>query len=205
MERTHLAYGIYVLILSALMGSIVAIPLLSFSQDMRWAYDAFGPTCHQKLSRSLCVFSEGHWYWIADCTPQEGEYVSQIADRESVAVEEGSVVGHKMPVCARDFGLYGAMLLGALAYPLIRRLDEPTLYPAIYLLLAMVPIGLDGGVQLVSELGLLPFVYESSNLMRILTGGIAGFAASFYAIPLIVGFAMARNQRGSSGLGPRRS
>lgn len=206
MERHHIAYIAYILILLALVGAIVLTPFLAFTQDVGFSYDAFSPTCHQKLSRSLCVFSDGRGYWIADCTPQEGAYVTSVEDREIIEVRQDSIRGFKMPVCARDIGLYGAMLLGGLFYPLVRRLDDISVYPASYLILAIVPLAIDGGAQLVSEIGLLPFVYESSNFMRLLTGGIAGFAASFYALPLILGFAIAtRNQKGSSGSGPRRS
>jgi len=206
MERHHLAYAAYIIMLLALVGAIVLTPFLAFTHDVGVSYDAFGPTCHQKLSRSLCVFSDGGGYWVADCTPQEGEYVTSSEDKEAIEVRNDSVQGFKMPVCARDIGLYGAMLLGGLAYPLLRRLDDVSVYPAIYLVLAIVPLAIDGGGQLVSEIGILPFVYESSNLMRLLTGGIAGFAASFYALPLILGFAIAtKNQKGSSGSGPRRS
>ena len=41
-------------------------------------------------------------------------------------------------------------------------------------------------VQLVSELGALPFVYESTNMMRIITGLIAGITAALYVIPILV-------------------
>jgi len=38
----------------------------------------------------------------------------------------------------------------------------------------------------VSEFGFLPFVYESTNAMRLFTGFLAGFAASLYAIPILM-------------------
>lgn len=205
MEIQYLAYSAYVIILFALVGLIFAAPFLAFSQDVEWLYHAFGPLCHQKLSRSYCLFNDDMGYWLGDCSPQEGSYITSAADRETIEVRYDSVRGFKMPVCARDLGLYGAMLLAALIYPLVRRLDERTVYPAIYLMLGIVPLALDGGVQLISELGILPFVYESTNLIRLLTGGIAGFVATFYALPLIAGFAMAaKNQKGSSGPGPQQ-
>jgi uncharacterized membrane protein len=49
-----------------------------------------------------------------------------------------------------------------------------------------VPIGLDGGLQLASDTGLVAFAYESTNMIRVITGGIAGLAASFYAIPVLM-------------------
>ncbi|MDD5171434.1 MAG: DUF2085 domain-containing protein [Candidatus ainarchaeum sp.] len=198
MKIEHAVYGAYVGFFLIIMAAILAVPLLAFQQDMGAAYDAFAYTCHQKLSRSLCVFSDGDGYWIGDCTNQTGGYVATAADRRIVEVRTDSIVGYKMPVCARDFGLYGAMLLGAIIYPFVRKLDDKTIYPAIYLILAIVPLALDGGIQLVSEIGILPFVYESSNAIRLLTGAIAGFAATFYAIPMLM------NMFGSSNDGKKK-
>jgi uncharacterized membrane protein len=193
MDKAHLAYAAYMLVFLILAGSALLVPFLAFSQDMGWAYSAFGPTCHQKMSRSLCLFRSDTGYWIADCTEQGGAYVGDYLDRKLVRVEEGNVIGYKMPICARDFGIYAAMLLAGAIYPFIRRLDSRAMYPAAYLILAMVPIALDGGLQLISEIdkpllgfNIIPFEYESTNAMRLLTGAIAGFAASFYAIPVLV-------------------
>ena len=186
MDRADLIYYTYVLALFVFMSSIVLTPYLAFTSDMSGAYKAFEYTCHQKLSRSLCLFGSVSGYWIADCTNQSGKYVNDIADRNTIRVEAGSSVGYKLPVCARDLGIYGAMLIAAVIYPYFRKIDERDVFPAIYFALALIPIGLDGGVQLVSDMGLLPFVYESTNLIRLLTGAIAGGAASFYAIPILV-------------------
>jgi len=187
MERELIIYSVYMLFFMLLVGTIILVPLLSFSQDMGAFYKLFAPTCHQKISRSLCVFSDGSSsYWLGDCTAQGDGYVFDQSDREQVRVVSGSVTGYKMPVCARDLGIYGALLFGGLLYPLVRDIKDKSVWPAIFLILAMVPIGLDGGIQLVSELGFLPFVYESTNAMRLATGAISGFVAAFYAIPILV-------------------
>ncbi len=186
MERRHLIYLTYVIFFAALTGLMVAAPLLAFGGDGKALYDAFAYTCHQKLSRSLCVFSDGAAYWLGDCTPQDGTLVNTAADRTAEKVSAGGITGYKMAACARDFGIYGAMLLAALVYPLVRPVGERKVWPAIWLVAALVPIGLDGGIQLLSETGLLPFVYESTNAMRLLTGTLAGFAATFYALPLLM-------------------
>jgi uncharacterized membrane protein len=200
MDRAHVAYLAYMLFFLILAGSALIVPILAFNSDMDGAYAAFGPTCHQKLSRSLCVFrasvadgSAAGGYWVADCTLQGGGYVNDYVDRTTVRVETQGATGYKMPICARDFGIYGAMLLAGAIYPFVRRVGSRAMYPAFYLLLAMVPLALDGGIQLATELDrpltgsdIIPFEYESTNAMRLLTGAIAGFAASFYAIPVLV-------------------
>ncbi len=178
---TRIVYVAYILFFLILMGLVFVTPIIEMDGDATALYDAFEFTCHQKLSRSLCLFED---FSIGDCTDQTGEYV--YGDRDVHVVEKDGISGYKMPVCSRDVGLYGAMLLGGLIYPLTRRLDDKTVYPGIFLLIAMIPIGIDGSLQLVSEMGILPFVYESTNLIRLVTGGIAGFVASFYAIPMLI-------------------
>ncbi|HSB47583.1 MAG TPA: DUF2085 domain-containing protein [Candidatus Bilamarchaeum sp.] len=184
MENARIVYALYMGFFALLMGSILITPYLAFSSDMGGVYGAFAATCHQKLSRSLCLFNGAGGYWIGDCVPQTGAYVEN--DRTQIRVQNDSVTGYKLPVCSRDIGLYGAMLLGGLIYPFVKKIGDRKVYPAIWLVVAIVPLGLDGSIQLVSELGLLPFVYESTNLIRLLTGAIAGIAAAFYAIPILV-------------------
>jgi len=84
------------------------------------------------------------------------------------------VYGHKMAVCARCFGVYLGMALGALLYPLVwRRGDMPSRW---IILAALTPLALDGGTQL---LGLR----ESTNWLRAATGLLFGAAVPYYLIP----------------------
>jgi uncharacterized membrane protein len=166
MQREIIIYAVYSLLFLALVGSIIAVTLLAESQDMSGAYEAFKLTCHQKLSRSMCMFNDGQGRWI------------------------GEAMGYKMPVCSRDIGLYGALLIGALVYPLVREIDDKELYPPVLLVVAILPLALDGGLQFATavlfRMGSIDFVYESTNAIRLVTGIIAGFAASFYAIPILM-------------------
>jgi len=185
MDRSVLIYGLYLAVLLILVGGIAVTPHIAHSneEDAAWLYDAFSVTCHQKISRSQCLF-EGEGYYIADCTAQEGERVSY--DQKDIRAEHDSHIGYKFPVCARDVGMYVALLLGALVYPFFRRLDSMYVYPAIYLVIGIVPFALDGTIQLLTSI--FPDiigVYESNNLTRLLTGGLAGFVASFYVIPIL--------------------
>jgi uncharacterized membrane protein len=97
------------------------------------------------------------------------------------------VFGAQMPVCARDVGIYAGMLLGALAFPFLFRMDGEKLLPLWVFIGAMVPIGIDGGVQLVSGYFPLPIIgaYESNNMLRLATGLLMGVVMSLYAIPLL--------------------
>jgi uncharacterized membrane protein len=101
--------------------------------------------------------------------------------------------GNQLPVCARDVSIFTGLLLGAALLIRARANDSPSLvfisilprrlrrvgfvrkHPALtftaFFLLLLVPTAMDGGIQLISEMGgILPFSYESTNPTRILTG-----------------------------------
>lgn len=86
----------------------------------------------------------------------------------------------QVPVCARDFAIYFSFLLAALLYPFLKKLEDARLPPIKYLLLALIPIGIDGGTQLIG-------LRESTNFLRILTGFVLGFVTPFYLIPFFIG------------------
>ncbi|WP_371677841.1 DUF2085 domain-containing protein [Methanofervidicoccus sp. A16] len=89
------------------------------------------------------------------------------------------VFNHKMGVCARCFGIYTGILVGMIIYPFVRRLDNFKTLNRWYLILALVPMGIDGTTQL---LGLR----ESFNELRFITGFIGGFVALFYILPVFL-------------------
>lgn len=70
--------------------------------------------------------------------------------------------GNQMPFCARDLGLFVGLALGFAIVSFFRFRGNPFL-----LLLGLVPMGVDGGLQLVTT-------YESTNPVRLATGILAG-------------------------------
>ncbi|MCX8175188.1 MAG: DUF2085 domain-containing protein [Candidatus Micrarchaeota archaeon] len=137
-------------------------------------YAAFSPTCHQLTSRSLCLFRwEDKRISIGSCIEPE-----RLSFSRANRVVYPDRVGYKFPVCARDTAIYAAMLLGLAILPFITRIELEDL-PNVWLLVAAaLPIGIDGGLQL---LGIL----ESTNTVRILTGAIVGLALPFYLLPIL--------------------
>ncbi len=181
-----LFYALFTLGVALFLFAIFYTPYLAHRGDpiVPALYDpGFSWACHQKISRSQCLFADGAGgFFVADCFRQAGEYVPN-DNRIVRTVNEAGNVGYKLPVCARDIGIYGAVLLGALVYPFARKLEDARVPPAIYLLLAIIPIGFDGGMQLLGELGIFGD-YESTNLTRVVTGAIAGIVLPFYIFPL---------------------
>ncbi len=140
-------------------------------------YAAFGFTCHQLDSRSLCIFPAQGLLAVGDCTPQ---YSTLVTGRNDL-VYSSRGVGLKLPVCARDIGIYGGMLLGGVFWMLKKRKDPGAWPSIIWLLLAMIPTAIDGFTQLFG-------MRESTNALRLWTGLILGVAMAYFIIPIAFQF-----------------
>ena len=147
--------------------------MLGMNEITDGLYFGFSFTCHQLNSRSLCLFEN---QTIASCT----EYKQKVDYAKTNYVIKENKIGYKFPVCSRDIGIYFSMLLGAIVFGIINRknLNTTKIPPIIFLILAMVPIGIDGLGQLIG-------LWESSNFIRLLTGFIIGIVSPFYAIPIL--------------------
>lgn len=72
--------------------------------------------------------------------------------------------GNQMPFCSRDVGLFAGFPLGFGILLFFRLVVNP-----LIVLVGLVPIAIDGGLQLVTS-------YESNNPLRFVTGFVAGVA-----------------------------
>ncbi|VVB57739.1 Uncharacterised protein [uncultured archaeon] len=154
-------------------------------------YEGLHFTCHQLDSRSLCVYPSGNGgKFIDDCTVQDGKLYYERnmmvygPEKYHQAPEAGgaampAAVGYKIPVCSRDIAIYGSMFLAGFAWLwwARRKPGRASDWPhPIWLVLALVPMALDGFTQLFGW-------RESTNELRLLSGIIAGAAMAFYALP----------------------
>ena len=94
----------------------------------------------------------------------------QIADRSYF------LNGNQMPFCSRDLGLFIGLMVGFGIATFISIQINPLL-----LILGLLPLGLDGGIQLVTE-------YESTNALRVATGALAGAALALLLAVFILAF-----------------
>ncbi len=96
-------------------------------------------------------------------------------------------VGYKMAFCERDVAIYGAIFLFGIIYALSGRRIKP-LHWVLWVLIGMIPIGLDGFSQLFSQIewswlqSILPY-RESTPFLRVLTGALFGFTTAWFAYP----------------------
>lgn len=177
MAGTKAVYIAFLLFMLAFNALIFIVPYLA-SQGSAAAgalYAAFSPTCHQLTSRSECLFiskQSGSMY-IGDC--MESDLLSYT---RTTIVDYGDRIGYKLPVCARDVGIYLSMLLGLLLLPFLQRIESDEWPNKWILVAACIPIGIDGTTQLFG-------LRESSNTLRIITGVIVGIVLPFFILPIL--------------------
>ncbi len=167
-------YLVYMLAMGVFCISLIAIPYMAMEEFVfvPAVYDAYHLLCHQIDQRSLCWFGGME---IADCTDQLGK---RQGFTKSIAVESERGTGYKIPVCSRDIGIYVAMLAGGAAFLIYGRMDSLKWPDRKILFLAALPIAIDGTGQFIG-------LWESTNSIRLLTGGIIGFVLPFYLIPML--------------------
>lgn len=184
-------------LLNLVIGLYVGMPFLApvlmhfgATTPARWIYLAYRPLCHQAAFRSWFLFGEQAAY------PRVVSGVPGVSYEEFTGLDGNDLVaarqyvgdaraGYKVAFCERDVAIYGGILIGGLIYALVRRRLRP-LPLLLWFVLGVIPIGLDGGIQLLSELPFWPLaVYESTPLARTLTGAAFGLANVWMAYPYL--------------------
>lgn len=198
----------YLAVLNFFLFLYVGLPflaptLMEFKQEApaRLIYTLYSPLCHQFGFRSFFLFGEQPYYplgaaglsslktfeQITGYTDVSDPYsISRLYARQFVG---NPTVGYKVALCERDVAIYLGLLLFGLLYGLSKR-RLPALHWILWVLIGLGPIGLDGFSQLISQLNLpvlaslLPY-RESTPFLRVLTGGLFGFATAWFAYPNI--------------------
>ena len=156
----------------------------------RIIYTLYSPFCHQFAFRSFFLYGPQIAY------PRELADTDLVSYGEATGMDEQDVigarnyigdesVGYKTALCERDIGIYVGILVAGLVYGVIRsRRSVKPLPLKFWFLLGIVPIALDGGTQLISQLGFFPFpARESTPLLRTATGLLFGAMNVWMAYP----------------------
>ncbi|MCZ6531281.1 MAG: DUF2085 domain-containing protein [Chloroflexi bacterium] len=156
----------------------------------RVIYTLYSPFCHQFAFRSFFLYGPQVVY------PRELAGTDLVSYGEATGKDEQDViaarryvgdetVGYKTALCERDIGIYVGILIAGLVYGIIRnRRSVKPLPLKFWFLLGIVPIALDGGTQLISQLGFFPFPpRESPPLLRTATGFLFGAMNVWMAYP----------------------
>ncbi len=170
----------WLLVFNLLLGLYVGLPVLApalMASDAEgpahFIYTIYKPMCHQLPWRSFFLFGERPYY-------DQDYLVSQVGEEplETLWTAKNFLgtpeLGYKMALCERDMAIYGSMLLAGMLFGLARKRLKPL--PWLVFVLFMVPVAIDGGIQLVG-------LHESTPLLRVITGTLFGFGAIWLAYP----------------------
>jgi len=94
-------------------------------------------------------------------------------------------MGYKVALCERDVAIYLTMALCGVLFALTRRRIS-TLPWWLFIVIGLVPIGIDGFSQLLSQPPFTVFPYrESTMALRLLTGALFGLSAVWLVFPIL--------------------
>lgn len=119
--------------------------------------------------------------------PEEAGW--ELSARRFIGVHNDEIhTGYKVAFCQRDVAIWGGILVFGLIFSVLRtRIRALPWY--LWVALGIVPIGLDGGTQLLAFLsGILPewlVIRESTPFLRTLTGGLFGLMTAWMFYPLV--------------------
>jgi uncharacterized membrane protein len=169
----------WLLLANLFWGLYVGLPLLApvlmnagYPTPATIIYTIYRPACHQRPERSYFFGGPQTVY-----TPQELEAAGVKTGLFSRDIGN-ETVGWKVAFCERDVAIYGSIFLTGLVYGIVRRWLGGRLMPFRYYLIFLVPMGLDGVLQLFG-------LYESTWLLRSITGVIFGVGSVMFAYPYL--------------------
>jgi uncharacterized membrane protein len=187
--------------LAVFNGFIAAYVLLPFIAPMLmkvgattpagWIYRAYSVVCHELAFRSWFMFGEQASYPRAaagvDGLIPYGEATGLDEDDLWVARDffGNEALGYKVALCERDVAIYGGILLFGIGFAVAGRKIKPVHW-ILWIILGLVPIGLDGLSQLVSQppMNFIPY-RESTPLIRSITGFLFGFITAWFGYPYV--------------------
>jgi uncharacterized membrane protein len=213
LSASRIAYLIsrrWLFLFNSLVALYIALPFLApvlmlqgAEGPARLIYKIYSPACHQQAHRSWFLFGEQAYYpfrssgiagvhyleeYVAGLPGLEGldppnNYFSYTQELRDFYGNEQ--MGYKVALCQRDVALYLALLAGGLLFGLLRYRLGPLPWQ-LFLLFGILPMGLDGGYQLLTYLlpAFLP-PRESTPLLRTVTGALMGLGLVWLTYPHI--------------------
>jgi uncharacterized membrane protein len=160
-------------------------------------YRGYSLVCHQLGYRSWFLFGKQPFY------PRQAAGIKgYITFEEATALDPmdlwtsrefvgDATYGYKVALCQRDVAIYLAILFFGLLFAVLRR-KVPHMPPIrwyVWVLVGIVPMGLDGGTQLLSQFfpwftRIVPY-RESTPFLRTLTGGLFGLTTAWFGYPMV--------------------
>lgn len=153
-----------------------------FDRPGWWIQTIYRLFCHQRPERSLFLFGEKLTYTIDELRKSGNS--SSIIGFPFIGNED---IGYKVAFCVRDTGIYWSMALAGIFVSLFNR---KVTIQGWMLILATIPIAIDGITQFISEflyltqnrwgLDLASPFYLSNNTTRAVTGALFGIVVGLF-------------------------
>ena len=190
--------------LQVMIGFLILVVGLAFLAPllMEWdlpdaaqnIYSLYHPFCHQLAFRSLFLFGEQAFY------PRELAHIEGLMtygevtglyeeDFAAASAFLGSPeMGYKVALCQRDIAIQSSLLIFTVIFALARQKIKP-IPIHIWFIFGFLPIALDGGTQLLSQLGLQGLAWltprESAPWQRLLSGALFGLFSAWFILPIL--------------------
>jgi len=191
----------YMLLFNLLVLLYVGLPILApvlmkykMPRAANVIYKIYSPLCHQLAYRSFFLFGEQLFY------PRELAGIEGVSTYEEISGYDSEdllmarnflgneIAGYKIALCQRDLAIYLAILSFGLLFSLTGNKIKPIPW-YVWILFGILPIGIDGFSQLISQLGMALFswfpVRESTPLLRFISGSMFGLFTAWYGYPYI--------------------
>jgi uncharacterized membrane protein len=155
-------------------------------------YQPYKAMCHTYGFRSFYLFGEQLVYDRDEFEQKTGIDTSTPNGLFAARDYQGDArVGYKIGLCQRDMSIYPAIAINGMIYSFARRRVKQLSWLA-FILIGVLPIGLDGFSQLFSQppfnfippFSWLPY-RESVWWMRVLTGALFGTSVAWLVFPMI--------------------
>jgi uncharacterized membrane protein len=155
-------------------------------------YKVYRLFCHQLPYRSWFLFGQQAFYPIPEANLGSSVTIDAVLQSVNYGTEPvnyflGSPVwGYKMALCQRDVAIYGSILITGIFYSVFK--DKlPRISWLIWVIIGIIPMGIDGTLQLVGELPLSLFSWipdwESTPIIRTITGILFGVTTTWLLLP----------------------
>lgn len=190
----------YVWVITGIVAIFIGFPLLApvlmetnHKGSAKVIYSVYSLFCHQLSYRSYFIYGEQAYY------PRELAGIPNFITYEEATGKSATDIkfaqqftgndklGYKVAICERDLAIYGSLILAGIFFQVTGKKWKSIPW-YFWVILAILPIGLDGGSQLFSLGGNWPAwlpIRESTPLFRTLTGALFGFITGWYVFPIM--------------------
>ncbi len=195
-SRHYLAiFNLFVLIYVGLPFLAPVLMYTGAEAPARLIYRSYSLVCHQLAYRSFFLFGEQAVYPRAAAgvpgilSFQQATGINEQSTSQDLLAARNFIgnpqIGYKVALCERDVAIYGGILLFGILYAVTGRRIPPLPW-YLWILIGIIPIGLDGFSQLFSQppFNFIPF-RESSPYLRTLTGALFGITTAWFGYPLV--------------------